>query len=100
VRDTNTQKMEEFTLLSTLGRGAQSVVHRARWHFNSQEVAIKFEPVSDTSQLLNEAYILTKLVGLPGVPGLLSYGITLDRSKYYSATNVLGIYTVYHTNTI
>lgn len=50
------------------------------------------EPVSERSQLLNEVYILTKLAGLPGVPTLLSSGETLDKSKFYSTTNIIGIY--------
>jgi serine/threonine protein kinase len=70
-------------------------VHRAFCHSNLQEVSLKLEPVCERSQLLNEAYILTKLAGLPGVPTLLSHGTTLDGSKYYSTTDVIGIFYFY-----
>jgi len=95
VRDCNTLKIEKFTLLSTLGRGAQSIVHRAFCHSNSQIVSLKLEPISDlSSQLMNEAYFLLQLAGLPGVPTLLSCGSTLDRKRFYSTTDVIGIYSV------
>ena len=83
--------LEEFTLLSTLGSGAKSVVYRARCHSNSREVSLKLEPASKCSQLLNEADMLTILDGTPGVPTLLSCGMTLDNSNFFSTTDVVGI---------
>ena len=90
MRDTN-GKLEDYTILSTLGCGAKSVVYRALWHTTSREVSLKLEPTGEHNQLLNEAYILTSLAGAPGVPKLLSCGTTLDDTQYYSSTNILGM---------
>jgi serine/threonine protein kinase len=87
---------EQFTVLSVLGRGAQSVVYRARCQSTSQEVSLKLEPVNKRSQLLNEVKILKELAGLPGVPTLLSNGSTLDNNHYYSSTDVIGIHSVFY----
>lgn len=85
-------KLEEYTILSTLGHGAQSVVYKARQHSTMRVVSLKLEPSSDQSQLVNEIDVLTALRGMPGVPTLLSYGHTLDGSHFYSSTDVVGMY--------
>lgn len=81
---------EEYTILSTLGQGAESIVYRARCHKTSQQVALKFEPASASCQLTNEIKILAVLAGVPGVPTLLSSGTTLDGLQHYSTIDVVG----------
>jgi predicted Ser/Thr protein kinase len=84
-------KQREYTILSTLGRGAESVVYRAQCNSERQEVSLKIAPVTEYVQLHNEANMLTVLAGIPGVPTLLSCGMTQDMLYYYSSTDVVGI---------
>jgi len=91
VQKMNGEILEEYSILSVLGRGARSVVYQARSHATLAEVALKLEPISKNTQLMNEVSILKALAGIRGVPTLISYGFTLDKTQYYSVTDVIGV---------
>jgi serine/threonine protein kinase len=70
-----------FSLMTEIGRGKWSVVHKAYDALTSTEVAIKLERrgKSEMSVLMREAQILELLQGIEGVPLLIDKGST---SKY------------------
>ena len=79
----------KYKLLNKIGEGSFGSIYKAENCRKREEVAIKVEPVSNSTTLLkNESNLYQYLLGTPGIPQVKWYG--RDDLNYYMVIPLLG----------